>query len=78
MGAVELITGGRAAELPATPIQRRMLVCGAWVDAVDGARVKRASPAHGVTVASYPAAGQADAGRAVDAARAAFDRGPWP
>jgi betaine-aldehyde dehydrogenase len=77
MGALELITGGRAIELPSVPSPRRMLIGGAWVEAADGTRISRASPAHAVTVATYPAATAADAGRAVAAARKAFDDGPW-
>jgi len=78
MDTVEIIGGGRAADLPDQPFRGRMLIGGAWVEAADGARNTRDSPAHGVPVASHPAAKETDAGRAVDAARNAFDRGPWP
>ena len=56
----------------------RMLIDGAWVDAVEGRTLDRAAPGHGVTVSRYPAAGKADAERAIAAARKAFDDGPWP
>lgn len=78
MDTLEIITGGRAADLPNQPFQGRMLIGGTWVEAADGARITRDSPAHGVPVASYPAAKQTDAGRAIEAARNAFDEGPWP
>ena len=68
----------RAAALPDKPFQGRLLIDGQWVDARDGARIERASPAHDVVVASYALAGEADAERAIVAARRAFDRGPWP
>jgi hypothetical protein len=44
------------AALPATPFHGRTLICGEWCDAGDGKRITRTSPAHGVAVASYPAA----------------------
>ncbi|MDQ0474135.1 aldehyde dehydrogenase family protein [Labrys wisconsinensis] len=56
----------------------RQLVGGELGEALSGARLERLSPAHDVKVGDYPLADAADADRAVAAARAAFDRGPWP
>jgi betaine-aldehyde dehydrogenase len=56
----------------------KMLIDGQWVDAVEGQTLERVAPGHGVTVSRYPAAKQADAERAIAAARQAFDNGPWP
>jgi betaine-aldehyde dehydrogenase len=55
-----------------------MLIDGAWVEAANGERISRESPAHAVAVSSYPAAKAADVARAVSAARNAFDHGAWP
>jgi len=80
MGAhsTDFITGGRDVALPTAPFRGRMLIDGAWVEAVDGERITRESPAHAVAVSSYPAAKAADVDCAVSAARNAFDRGTWP
>ena len=61
-----------------TPAERLMLVDGHDVEALDGNRFSRTSPAHDVVVSSYPEADAADVERAVAAARRAFDEGPWP
>lgn len=64
--------------LPKEPYKYTMLVDGQWVEALSGERYTCDSPAHGVTVGSYPLAGEADTDRAIEAARQAFDEGPWP
>jgi betaine-aldehyde dehydrogenase len=64
--------------LPSEPFVGRLLIDGKWVEAQDGGRMERMSPAHDVLVASYAQAGVADTERAILAARNAFDRGPWP
>lgn len=57
--------------LEATPY--KMFIGGEWVDAVDGATVDVITPIdRTVTIATTPRAQQADADRAVEAARAAF------
>ena len=56
----------------------KLLIDGAWLDAADGRRLERKSPAHGHVVAVYAEAGVADAEQAINAARRAFDHGPWP
>ena len=55
----------------------RMYIDGRWCDAGDGARFDTTDPATGEVLASVPAAGAADVDRAVQAARRAFDDGPW-
>lgn len=60
------------------PYRGQLLIGGRWVDAADGSRLERRSPAHDTLVATYALAGVADAERAIAAARDAFDRGPWP
>jgi len=55
-----------------------MFIDGRWVEAAEGVRHTRISPAHGVAVSDFPAAGGIDVDRAVQAARRAFDAGPWP
>ena len=59
-------------------INRHMIIAGVEVDAASGGRFDRESPAHGSVVASYPDADARDVDAAVQAARAAFDAGPWP
>ena len=56
----------------------RLLIGGEWMEAASGKRLDRESPAHGKLVATYAAADAQDAAKAVAAARAAFDKGPWP
>ncbi len=53
------------------------LVGGKAVDALSGQRIDVACPSDGAVFASIPASGAADVDRAVKAARAAFDTGPW-
>lgn len=68
-----------AAEALARPaFQGKLLIDGVWLDAADGCTLERKSPAHDHVVAVYAKAGVADTERAVDAARRAFDHGPWP
>jgi acyl-CoA reductase-like NAD-dependent aldehyde dehydrogenase len=56
----------------------KLFIDGAWLNAADGRTLERKSPAHDHVVAVYAEAGVADAERAIDAARSAFDHGPWP
>ncbi|HEV7344653.1 MAG TPA: aldehyde dehydrogenase family protein [Devosia sp.] len=57
----------------------RMLIDGKSVDAQSGETMTRESPGHrGKSVGEWPAGTAADAGRAICAARRAFDTGPWP
>ncbi len=56
---------------------KKMLVGGDWVSAASADTFDVLDPATGRVIAAVPAAGAADADRAVQAARAAFDHGPW-
>lgn len=56
----------------------KMLIDGQWTEGAEGKVLDRISPAHGVLVSRYAAAGKRDAERAIGAARRAFDSGPWP
>jgi acyl-CoA reductase-like NAD-dependent aldehyde dehydrogenase len=57
----------------------RMLINGKSVDAAGGRTIERESPGHrGVIVGRWPEGGAEDTGRAILAARKAFDEGPWP
>ena len=58
--------------------EHRLLIGGEWVNPVSGARLDVINPATETVVAQCAAAGPADVERAVDAARGAFDGGPWP
>ena len=53
------------------------LIDGRQVDALSGERIDVLCPSDGKVFASIPAAGEADVDLAVQAARQAFDEGPW-
>jgi aldehyde dehydrogenase (NAD+) len=55
----------------------RMLIGGEWVDAAAGDTFDSVDPFTGAPWATVPRAGPVDVDRAVRAARAAFDSGPW-
>ncbi len=56
---------------------RRMLINGQWVSAVSGETFSTFDPATGEAICEVPAGGSEDIDRAVKAARAAFETGPW-
>lgn len=56
----------------------RLLIGGERVGGMAGDRMSVTDPARGEAVAEVCAAREEDVARAVDAARAAFDSGPWP
>ncbi|HYC11765.1 MAG TPA: aminobutyraldehyde dehydrogenase [Nitrososphaerales archaeon] len=57
---------------------RRMLIGGEWVDAERKETFGVLNPTTGEVIADVPSGGRGDASKAVEAAREAFDRGPWP
>ena len=56
----------------------KLFVDGAYTDAEDGAVFDSLEPASGRPWARMPAASEADVDRAVEAARRALEKGPWP
>lgn len=64
--------------LPAAPKKSQMLINGKWVESHSGKRFSTVSPAHDIVIGDYPEAAAADVDAAVNAARKAFDTGPWP
>src|SRR5271156_1468545 len=62
-------------EFTATP--RKLFINGQWVDAASGKTFETPDPAAGETLASVAEGDSEDIDRAVRAARAAFDEGPW-
>jgi phenylacetaldehyde dehydrogenase len=56
---------------------RRMLIGEQWVQARSGETIESIDPATGRPLTTIPAGDAADVDRAVAAARAAFDSGPW-
>ncbi len=56
----------------------QLFIGGSWVDPAGSDRITVVSPHTGEPLAEVAAAGTADVDRAVAAARAAFDDGPWP
>ena len=55
----------------------RLLIGGEWVDSKSSVRIPVTDPATGAEIASVADANAADVDRAVAAARAAFETGPW-
>lgn len=64
--------------IPKTPSQYQLWINGKEVPSRSGKRFERKSPAHGTLVGGYARADAADVDAAVQAAREAFDNGPWP
>src|SRR5262245_24622617 len=58
--------------------RRELFVGGRWVPPAGTERFGVISPSTEEVVGEVPVATDADIDRAVDAARAAFDEGPWP
>src|SRR6202158_4708836 len=56
---------------------RKMLIDGKWVNAASGKTFPTYNPATGEVLAQVAEGDRADIDRAVKAARAAFDTGPW-
>jgi len=56
---------------------KQLLINGAWVPALDGQTFSTVNPANGEELAQVALAGVEDVARAVHAARAAFEMGPW-
>jgi len=56
----------------------RHFIGGEWADSADSATFESVSPIDNAVIAQVARGGGADADRAVDAARRAFDHGPWP
>ncbi|MFA5120018.1 aldehyde dehydrogenase [Zavarzinia sp.] len=56
----------------------RLLIGGRWCDAVAGGTIDVYDPGMGEVIAKVPAGQAADVDLAVEAARKAFDQGPWP
>jgi acyl-CoA reductase-like NAD-dependent aldehyde dehydrogenase len=59
-------------------VDYKMFVAGEWVDAEKHETTSIVDPSTREVVAVVPKASTADAERAVQAAREAFDEGPWP
>jgi len=57
---------------------RKMLINGKWVDAAAGKTFPTYDPSTGEVLAKVAEGDREDINRAVKAARAAFDSGPWP
>jgi aldehyde dehydrogenase (NAD+) len=56
----------------------RLFIGGEFVDAASGETAESRNPSNGEVVATVPVGGAEEIGRAVGAARTAFDEGPWP
>jgi len=64
-------------EGPARPARGRLLIDGEWTDAASGRTFESINPADESVVMTVAEAGEPDADRAIAAARAALDTGPW-
>ncbi|MCW1932011.1 aldehyde dehydrogenase [Pararhodobacter zhoushanensis] len=56
----------------------KFFINGQWVDPLSKSMIEVVSPMTEEVILRYPEAGTADMDRAVNAARHAFDEGPWP
>ena len=56
----------------------KLYIGGEWVAPLSGSQIEVVSPNSEEVVARVAEAGKADMDRAVEAARHAFDHGPWP
>src|SRR5574338_102301 len=56
---------------------KKLLINGRWEEALDGQTFATVNPATGEELAQVALAGVEDVARAVQAARAAFEMGPW-
>ena len=67
-------------ERPVTQLRApdRLFIGGDWVSAATSERFDVVDPSTEAVIAQVAAAGNDDVARAVGAARAAFDHGPWP
>jgi aldehyde dehydrogenase (NAD+) len=61
----------------ASGLQTRLLINNEWVDSVSGRTFPTINPATGEEICQVAEADAADVDRAVKAARAAFNDGPW-
>ncbi|MEE9593237.1 MAG: aldehyde dehydrogenase family protein, partial [Thermoplasmata archaeon] len=59
-------------------MEHRMLIGGNWVESTSGATQGILDPSDETSLAVVPRATKEDARAAIDAAREAFDHGPWP
>lgn len=59
-------------------MDRTMLINGEWVAASSGATSPVVSPFDGSSLGTVPKGSREDMRKAIDAARDAFDKGPWP
>ena len=59
-------------------MDRTMLIGGEWVEASSGATAAVTSPFDRSSLGTVPLGSREDVRRAIDAAREAFDKGPWP
>ena len=55
----------------------KLLINGKWVDAASGKTFPTINPSTGEVITQVAEADAADVDKAVAAARAAFDKGPW-
>ncbi len=58
-------------------LRHRMFINGEWVDSSSGDRIDVHNPSTGSVIEKVPAASLDDVHKAVDAAKAAFDKGGW-
>jgi aldehyde dehydrogenase (NAD+) len=67
-----------AKHAPPTVRDQKMLVGGKWVDAASGKTFETINPATGDVICRVAEGDKADVDRAAQAARQAFESGPWP
>src|SRR5262245_3919259 len=63
---------------PPKPKYTQLIINGKWVDSVSGKTFPTVNPATGETICQVAEGDKADVDKAVQAARKAFEEGPWP
>ncbi|GAX73966.1 hypothetical protein CEUSTIGMA_g1416.t1 [Chlamydomonas eustigma] len=72
------LTSAAQASATACHLPHKLLINGAWVDASDGETFPIIDPRNEQTILNAASASAVDVDKAVNAAREAFDEGPWP
>jgi aldehyde dehydrogenase (NAD+) len=70
-------TGPSAKKLPVSIRQTKMLIDGKWLNAASGETFETLNPATGEVLAHVAAGDKPDIDKAAQAARRAFEKGPW-
>ncbi len=77
MKTAKIASAKHNGQIPWLSRRHHLLINGDWVPAASGETLPTLNPATGETLCDVPSGGATDINRAVKAARAAFESGPW-